>query len=142
MIVIDVNLLIYAHNSASGSRAIAREWLEQRLSAAEPVGFPWAVIHAFLRLTTGHAVLPHPLDMATATSIVTDWLSASNARTIEPGPRYWSIFRELLKSAHVTGKLVSDAHLAAVTIEYEAILYSADRDFRRFPGVHVINPLA
>ena len=142
MIVIDVNLLIYAHNSRSDEQAAAKEWLEQALSDAEPVGFPWAAIHGFLRLTTGRVVLPHPLDMSTATSIVDDWLSAPNARIIEPGPRYWTIFRQFLTNAHVTGKHVSDAHLAAVTFEHDATFYTADRDFRRFTGLRVINPLA
>jgi toxin-antitoxin system PIN domain toxin len=141
VIVIDVNLLIYAHNSRSDERTAAKAWLEHALSIAEPVGFPWAVIHGFLRLTTGRVVLPHPLDMATATSLVEDWLSASNARIIEPGARYWTIFRQFLTNAHVIGKLVSDAHLAAVTFEHDATLYTTDRDFRRFSGLRVINPI-
>jgi uncharacterized protein len=142
VIVIDVNILIYAHNSASDTSAASKQWLEQALSEPEPVGFPWAAIHSFLRLTTGHVVLPRPLDMPTATSIVDDWLSAPNTRIIEPGPRYWTIFQELLIKARVTGKLVSDAHLAAITIEHDATMYTADRDFRRFAGLRVINPLA
>ncbi len=142
MILVDANILIYAHNSASDTRVASKEWLEQALSVPEPLGFPWAVIHAFLRLTTGRVVLPRPLDMPTATSIVEDWLSAPNARIIEPGPRYWTTFRDLLRKAQVTGKLVSDAHLAALAIEHDATLYTADRDFRRFAGVRVINPLA
>jgi len=141
VIVVDANILIYAHNSASESRVPSKDWLEEALSAPEPVGFSWSVIHAFLRLTTGPVVLPHPIDMPTATSIVDAWMSAPNARIIEPGPGYWTIFRDLVKHARVTGKLVTDAHLAALAIEYDATLCTADRDFRRFPGVRVINPL-
>jgi len=80
--------------------------------------------------------------MRTATSIVDDWFSAPNTRLIEPGRRYWTIFQELLRKAQVTGKLVSDAHLAALAIEHDATFYTGDRDFRRFTGLRVINPLA
>jgi toxin-antitoxin system PIN domain toxin len=142
VILVDVNILIYAHNSGSGDLAISKKWLEQALSDAEPVGFPWAVIHAFLRLTTGKLVLPRPLEMPTALSIVDDWLSAPNARIAEPGPQYWAIFRTLVKAAQITGKLVSDTHIAALAIEHDAVLCTADRDFRRFPNLRVINPLA
>ncbi|HYI13184.1 MAG TPA: PIN domain-containing protein [Thermoanaerobaculia bacterium] len=60
---------------------------------------------------------------------------------IEPGARYWSILRQVLVEANVRGRLVTDAHLAALAIERSATLYTADRDFRRFPGLRVIYPL-
>jgi len=40
------------------------------------------------------------------------------------------------------GNLTSDAHLAALAIEYGCDLYSADYDFQRFPGIRHVNPLA
>jgi toxin-antitoxin system PIN domain toxin len=141
VIVVDANLLIYAYNSGSEKRAASKEWLEQVLSDQEPVGFPWAVIHAFLRLTTARVVLPRPLDMRDAISIVQDWFAASNTRILEPGPRYWPIFGDLLRKAEITGKMVSDAHLAALAIEHDATLFTTDRDFRRFEGLRWRNPL-
>jgi len=142
VIVVDTNLLIYAHNSDSADFDRSREWLEQVLSDGTPVGLPWAVIHAFLRLTTGKVVLPRPLDIDTATSIVDEWLSLPSIMLLEAGPGYWPIFRELLRKAKISGKMVTDAHLAALAIEHDATFYTADRDFRRFTGLRVINPLA
>jgi predicted nucleic acid-binding protein len=37
---------------------------------------------------------------------------------------------------------VTDAHLAALAVEYGATLCSADADFSRFPGLSWHNPLA
>lgn len=34
-----------------------------------------------------------------------------------------------------------DAHLAALTLEHGATLCTNDRDFLRFPGLSVMNPL-
>jgi len=40
------------------------------------------------------------------------------------------------------GNLTTDAHLAALAIEYQAELASTDADFARFPGLRWFNPLA
>jgi predicted nucleic acid-binding protein len=39
------------------------------------------------------------------------------------------------------GPLTTDAHLAALAIEYQAELHSTDSDFSRFPGLRWRNPL-
>jgi len=40
------------------------------------------------------------------------------------------------------GRLVNDAHLAALAIEHGGTIYSQDTDFAAFPGVRWVNPLA
>jgi predicted nucleic acid-binding protein len=35
-----------------------------------------------------------------------------------------------------------DAHLAALAMEHGAVLASNDRDFARFDGLRIVNPLA
>ena len=139
MILPDVNLLVYAYNGASQQHLAARQWLETTMSGDEPVGLPWAVLHAFLRLTTSSRVMPVPLTTRQAVDVIEEWRTV--VLITEPGPGYWSSFRELIIGAHVRGDLVSDAHLAALAIEHDATLYTADTDFRRFRGLRVINPL-
>lgn len=60
---------------------------------------------------------------------------------VEPGANYWPTFRELVQATNVRGKVLTDAHIAALAIENKASVASADRDFARFPGVRVFNPL-
>jgi len=38
--------------------------------------------------------------------------------------------------------LTTDAHLAALAIEYQGELASTDTDFARFPGLRWFNPVA
>lgn len=140
MIVIDTNLLIYAYNEQSLMYADARAWL-QRTFSTKPVRLPWAVIHAFLRLTTTTRAVPAPFRMSEAIAIVDEWLSLPNTQILEAGTRYWPIFRGLLLEAEVRGPLVTDAHIAALAIEHDATLYTADTDFRRFRGLRFVNPL-
>jgi predicted nucleic acid-binding protein len=42
----------------------------------------------------------------------------------------------------MAGNLTTDAHLAALAIEYGATLYSTDNDFSRFNGLRWRNPIA
>jgi toxin-antitoxin system PIN domain toxin len=142
VIVVDVNLLIYAYNAGAPQHGAARIWVERTFAGLEPVGIPWAVAHAFLRLTTAGPFMTQPFDVLEATDIVGDWFAAPAVQLIEPGRGYWHILRRLLIEHNVRGKLVSDAHIAALALENDATLYTADRDFARFAGLRVVNPLS
>jgi uncharacterized protein len=142
MILLDANLLIYAIDSSSPHHRSARDWLEETLSGAEEVGLTWNVILAFLRIVTNPAVVRHPLAPEVALDYVDSWLQQPCVRIVVPGTRHWLIFRSLVRSAGTAGNLTSDAHLAALALEHNCELYSSDHDFKRFPGIKHINPLA
>ncbi len=141
MILVDANLLIYAYNSTADQHEKAREWMESAFSGHTPVRLSWSTIHAFLRLTTHAALFPHPLTMSDAVEIVESWLALPIVGILEPGTAYWTILRALLGDAQVRGPLVMDAHLAALAIEHGAVLHTTDRDFRRFDGLELVDPL-
>ena len=142
MTLLDANLLIYAVNTDAPPHARARKTLEAVLSGRKPVGLPWTVLLAFLRLTTRGDVFARPLTPEAACAYVDAWLDLPHVSAVGPGPRHWSILRGLLHAAGTAGNLTSDAHLAALAIELGATLYSADNDFKRFPGLDHVNPLA
>jgi toxin-antitoxin system PIN domain toxin len=141
MIVLDVNLLIYAYDTTCPDHSAARAWIEEIFSGIEPIGIPWQTLSAFLRVLTYPGTLGERFTMKHALSIVDGWLELPQIRALSPGERHWDLFRELLLKADVRGKLTSDAALAALAIEYGGVLYSADRDFARFPGLRWVNPL-
>lgn len=142
MIVVDANLLIYAVNRDSPCHAAARRWLERTLSGATEVGLAWIVILAFLRITTRPGILEKPLTLNAALDLIGGWLEQPFVSTIVPGPQHWALLRNLLERSGTAGNLTSDAHLAALALEHGAEIYSADYDFRRFPGVTHIDPLS
>ena len=142
MILLDANLLIYAVNEDAPLNRKARSWLESVLSGQETVGFPWGVLLAFLRLTTRPGLFRHPLPVETAFDLVAAWLGQASATIVHPGPRHLSLLRELLRPLGAGGNLTSDAHLAALAIEYGAELCSSDTDFARVHGLKWRNPLS
>jgi predicted nucleic acid-binding protein len=63
-------------------------------------------------------------------------------RLIQPTEQHWTIFQKLLKEGNALGNVVSDAHLAALAVEHNCVLYSTDTDFARFTSLKWENPVA
>jgi uncharacterized protein len=142
VILIDANLLIYAHIQTYSQHAAAREWLDGRLSESAPVGLPWTSLLAFLRITTNPRAMARPLTMAGAWRQVTAWRSCDQVWHPLPSERHSDVLGSLLAQPGIRGDLVSDAHLAALAIEHGLTLCSTDGDFARFSGLRWLNPLA
>ena len=73
---------------------------------------------------------------------VDEWLEQPNVRVLTPGDDHWLLLRRMIVEGQASGPLVSDAQLAALTIEYGGVLHTTDRDFARFPGLRWKNPLS
>jgi toxin-antitoxin system PIN domain toxin len=138
----DVNLLLYGLDQTSPHHERARPWLEAILSGTEPVGFAWAVLLAFLRLSTRPQIFTNPLELEEAFEVIDGWLAQPCALLLHPTERHLAILRGLLEPLGAAGNLTSDAHLAALAIEHGGEVCSADTDFGRFRGLRWTNPLA
>jgi len=142
VIVLDVNLLLYAHDSTAERHFAARTWLGSAFAGPELIGLPWQVVWAFLRLTTNPRIFVNILSMEEAVEIVQHWMELKQVRLLAPGERHWKLLQDMLIDGRVRGPLTTDAELAALTIEHGGVLYTTDRDFARFPGLRWVNPLA
>jgi len=141
VIIVDVNLLIYAVNKDAALHRKAKSWLESAISGTETVGLSWTVLLAFLRLTTRPGIFQKPLGVESAFGVVEAWLEQPAVIAVEPTARHLRTLRNLTLPLGTGGNLTSDAHLAALAIEHGAQLCSTDGDFARFPGLRWFNPL-
>jgi len=141
VILLDANILIYAVNTDVPMHEPARQWIENTFSSTTEVGLPWIVILAFIRITTRRTIFERPLAPEQALAYMDEWLALPFVTAVGPGPNHWPILRNLLQRTGLAGNLSSDAHIAALAIEYGCPVYSSDYDFARFPGVEHINPL-
>lgn len=142
MIVLDANILIYAYDSGSSQHTKARAWVEKTFSSVEAVGLSWQTVAAFLRVMT-NTRLPRPrLGLEQAARLVDEWLAQPNIRVLSPSDEHWISLRRMIVEGQASGALISDAQLAALTMEYGGVLHTTDRDFARFPGLRWANPLA
>lgn len=141
MILVDANILLYAEDQTSPRHAVARSWWDALLSKSSPVCLCWTVLGAFIRISTNPRVFEHPLSLEQAVARVQSWLDQPCVRLINPTERHWTVFRKLLLEGQAVANLVTDAHLAALSVEHGCELISTDSDFSRFHGLRWSNPL-
>lgn len=142
MILVDANLLIYAHVSSFPQHEHARAWLDERLNGPAPVGLPWTSLLAFLRIVSNPRVFEKPEPIADAWKQVLSWLEGARTWIPQATERHAEVLSEMLAAPGVQANLVQDAHLAALAVEHGLILCSTDGDFGRFSGLRWENPLA
>ncbi len=141
MVIPDVNLLIYAHDELSPYHASAYSWWDSLMRERTEIGLPWVTALGFVRLVTSPKVLRVPVAIEEATVIVAEWLQMPNVVPLNPGEWHWRQFSDLLRKSNGGAKLVTDAHIASLAIEYRAELHTNDRDFQRLSGFRIVNPL-
>jgi toxin-antitoxin system PIN domain toxin len=142
VIVVDANLLIYSYDTRSPDHKKSVAWLEKAFSETEAVGLPWQTISAFLRLITNRQLPGVCLTLEEAARIIDEWRGQPNVRLLVPTDDHWAVLRRTMIEGQASGPLVSDAELAALTVEHGGVLYTADRGFARFPGLRWKNPLS
>ncbi|MGE3154893.1 MAG: type II toxin-antitoxin system VapC family toxin [Nitrospiraceae bacterium] len=141
MKLIDLNILLYAINEDSPHHSPIQAWWEQALNGDEPLGLPWVVLLGFLRISTNHDIFPRPLSSDTAIDKVHAWLALDTTSLVPEKEEHWEILRSLLSETGTAANLVTDAHLAALAISYDAVLVSCDNDFARFKRLRWENPI-
>ena len=141
MILVDANLLVYAHVASFPQHASARKWLDARINAAAPVGLPWPSLLAFVRIVSNPRIFDRPATVADAWGQVESWLAAKSVWVPLPTERHQQVLGPLMTSVEGRANLVPDAHLAALAIEHGLVLCSTDGDFARFDGLEWRNPL-
>lgn len=135
MIFPDVNILIHAVNANSPRNARIRQWWDTCLSGTTPVCLSWTVIIGFIRISTNPRLFNQPLNFEEAAEYINAWLDQPPVQIISPREGHWKIVESLLKEAGTAGNLTTDAHLAALAIQWGCTLYSTDTDFARFSGL-------
>lgn len=141
MILVDANLLLYAHNASATEHSAARQWFERSVGSTDRIGIPWPSILAFVRIASNPVVFRKPATPAEAWKVVKEWFRRDNVWIPTPGAMHGEILESLLADTRVTSRLVPDAHLAALAIEHGLTLCSTDGDFSRFAGLRWSNPL-
>jgi hypothetical protein len=142
MILVDANILVYAHISSFRQHERARPWLDARLNETTAVGLPWPSLLGFTRLVSNPRVFERPLPVAEAWKQVESWLNCPSVWVPVPTERHREVLGPLVIAGATRANLVADAHLAALAIEHGLTLCSTDGDFGRFHGLRWENPLA
>lgn len=142
MITPDVNMLLYATVDAFPDHPRAHAWWEGLLSGETQVGIPTVCALGFMRLATNRRIFTAPMSISSAATVVRSWTAQPHVRRLEEGVDHLDRVLDLLESTGAAGDLTTDAQIAALSLRHDAIVATNDTNFRRFPAVRTVNPLA
>ena len=142
MIAVDTNLLVYAHREDSAWHDAAYARLAELAEARAAWAIPWPCLHEFLAIVTHPRIYAPPTPLPVALDQLDAWLEAPSLGLLAETEGYWRELRPLLETGRVVGAQVHDARVAALCRHHGVReLWTADRDFGRFPELTVRNPL-
>lgn len=143
VIAVDTNILIYAHRQDhewnEAACACVRTLAEGKLAWA----IPWPCVHEFYSVVTRPNVFNPPSTAAQAISQLAAWFESPSLRLLGESAHHFTTLKRLATGAKVVGAAIHDARIAAICMDHGvAGLWTADRDFSRFPALKVSNPMA
>jgi toxin-antitoxin system PIN domain toxin len=141
MIAFDTNFLVYAHRGEVPQHAIANRLLARVLEDERPWALPWPCAHEFFSIVTNTRMWAQPTTPLQAWSVIKDLLRLPGANVIGEGVNHLDILERFIRSGQVRGGMIHDARVAAICIANGINeIWTADRDFSRFPELKTYNP--
>jgi uncharacterized protein len=142
MIAIDTNILVYAHREDSPWHEVAYQRIQELAEGRPPWAVPWPCLHEFLAVVTHPKIYRPPTPLSYALEQVDAWLESPSVVLLSESGTYWTHLRGALAAGLIAGPQVHDARIAALCLHHGVSeLWTADRDFGRFPDLTVLNPL-
>jgi len=142
VIAVDTNILVYAHRKDSVWHGPANAAINSLAEGGQPWAIAWSCLHEFVAVVTHSRIFVPPTPLAKALDQIDAWLESPSLVTLAESRSYWQGFRDAAVAARVKGAVVHDARIAALCSDHGVTeLWSADRDFSRFPKLSVRNPL-
>jgi toxin-antitoxin system PIN domain toxin len=142
MIAVDTNILVYAHREDSAFHQAASRRVTELAEGATNWAIPWPCVHEFFAIVTHPRIYAPPTSSTQALDQLGAWMESPNLVLLAESAAHWPTLRDMLVAGRITGPMVHDARVAALCRQHGVrALWSADRDFGRFPDLAVVNPL-
>ncbi len=142
MIAVDTNLLVYAHRADSEWHERALGKLLELISEGRRWAIPWPCVHEFISITTHPKIYEPPSPVTTAFAAIREWAKSPYLTFIGEGISHFDSLEKLALAGAVKGPMIHDARIYALCLNHGVkTLWSCDRDFSRFKGLKIINPL-
>ena len=142
MIAIDTNILVYAHRSDSPHHEKASAALAACAQSRLAWCIPWPCIHEFFAVVTHLRIYSPPTPPKKALDQINAWLESPSLVLLAETATHWPTLQAMLATAKTIGPAVHDARIAALCLTHGVReLWSAERDFRRFSELKVVDPL-
>lgn len=141
-VTVDTNVLLYAANADDEAHRVARELLERLARGPDLLYLFWPTIMGFLRIATHPAIFADPYTPEQAGTAIAALLERPNVHTPGEHDGFWKLYRSTA-DAQTRANHVPDAHLAALMRQHGVtVIYTRDRDLRRYDGIDTRDPFS
>jgi len=142
LIAVDTNLLVYSARRDMPLHAAAAACIAGLVQSGQPWCIPWPCVHEFISVATNRRLFEVPMPLEVAFDAIDAWRATPHFAFIGEAPGHLARLRDTALTGRISGALIHDARIAAICIDHGVHeLWSADRDFGRFPALKVMNPL-
>lgn len=142
MILCDVGVLLNAMVRQAEHHEVCRRELQRLRSTPEEMALSELILGAVVRIGTNAKVFQPCPEAEEVFEFVEALRAPEPVRRISPGPRHWTIFKDLVLSLDIRGSDTTDAYLAALAMEHGCEWWTTDAAFARFPGLRWRNLVA
>lgn len=142
MIALDTNILVYAHREDSPWHDAAYSRVAELAEESAPWAIAWPCVHEFLAIVTHPRIYAPPSPLDKAIDQAEAWFESPSLVLLSESEGYWLRLRPMIQTGKASGPQIHDARVAALCLHHGVSeLWTADRDFGRFPELTVRNPL-
>ena len=142
MIAVDTNILVAFQRLEYPTHVRAVEVVTRLAEGRAPWALPCPCLHEFLAVVTHPRIFKTPTPLHHALAAVSALLECPWVKVLTEGPTHWETLSRLVTAGRIAGPAVHDARIAAICLAHGVSeLWTADRDFSRFPELKARNPL-
>jgi len=142
VILCDVGVLLQAMVAKAAHHELCRRELEGLRSRPREMAVNELILAAVVRIGTNPRLFQPCPTVEEVFAFVDALRSPAEVRRLAPGPRHWTIFKDLILATGIRGSDTTDAYLAALAIEHGCEWWTTDQGFSRFPGLRWRNLIA
>ncbi len=141
MLIPDINGLVYALRPEATDHERYRRWLDDIYQSSEPIGVADSVAWGVVRISGNPQIWNEPTPIEESLRFVRQLRTRPPGFRLLPGPQHAVIVERLGTTPGMRPRDIPDIVLAALAIEFDALLLTNDLGFRRFPGLKWRRPL-
>jgi toxin-antitoxin system PIN domain toxin len=140
VIAVDTNILVYALQPGVPQHREALRRVEALATGRSPWAIPYPCVGQFLRVVT-HRTFRPVIPVAAAWHNLDALLASPTVQLLTPTRMHVTLLKEVIDESAAVGDMVYDAQIVTLCLEYGVReILTADKDFRRFPGIRATDP--
>ena len=141
MMLMDVNVLVYAHREDTKEHQAYHDWLESVINSNVAYAYSDLVLSGFMRVVTHPKIFERPSSSETAIDFAQQIRMGGHAICLAPGRNHWELFLQCVQQISAQGNDIPDTYHAALAMEWDCTWVTTDKGFGCFKGLRTLHPL-